>query len=348
VKWYAHYYPGLPRLIDDVQPDVIHLWEEPWSLVALQAAYLKGDAALVLEVDQNLIKRLPPPFEWIRRYVLRRTALVLSRSGEATSVVRAFGFAGPVRPIGYGVDERLFYPKTDPTLRPRGSLKVGYLGRLVEQKGVQHALLALTLVRSPVSLAIMGDGPYARCLRGRIQQLDLRERVNFRGWGGVEDTARFLRSLDVSILLSHSSPVWREQFGRSIIESQSCGVPVIGTASGAIPEVIGDGGWVIPEPDARALAALLERLSRAPEEISAKGELGLRNVRSRFTYEHIVQSLLTAWQEAAAARVRRLDGGEPPRAPTLSAAAGSVDSADLACDRLRQISSPARAGASRS
>src|SRR5215813_4515476 len=98
IKWYAHFYPRLGRTIRGVNPDVIHLWEEPWSVVAMQAASLKGGAALVLEVDQNLIKRLPLPFEAIRHYVLARTALILSRSDEATAVVRAFGFAGPIRP----------------------------------------------------------------------------------------------------------------------------------------------------------------------------------------------------------------------------------------------------------
>ena len=113
LKWYGHFYRGLGRIIKTVQPDVIHLWEEPWSIVALQVARLRGDAALVLEVDQNILKRLPPPFEAIRRYVLRRTDLVLSRSPDASEVVRACGFDGPARSIGYGVDQAVFRPAHD-------------------------------------------------------------------------------------------------------------------------------------------------------------------------------------------------------------------------------------------
>ena len=52
MNWYLHFYPGLRRLIREIQPDVIHLWEEPWSFVALQASLLKGDAALVMEVSR--------------------------------------------------------------------------------------------------------------------------------------------------------------------------------------------------------------------------------------------------------------------------------------------------------
>ena len=109
LSWYLHFYPGLRRLVRRLDPDVIHLWEEPWSVVALQACLLKGRAALVLEVDQNIVKRLPPPFEALRRFVLRRTAHVLCRSPDAAAVVRANGYTGPVSFIGYGVDQNLFH-----------------------------------------------------------------------------------------------------------------------------------------------------------------------------------------------------------------------------------------------
>ena len=65
MSWYLHFYPGLRRVIREVRPDVIHLWEEPWSFVAMQARILKGPAALVMEVDQNILKRLPPPLHWV-------------------------------------------------------------------------------------------------------------------------------------------------------------------------------------------------------------------------------------------------------------------------------------------
>ena len=298
IKWYAHFYKELGRIVQEVQPDVIHLWEEPWSVVALQAARLKGNAALVLEVDQNLIKKLPPPFEWIRRSVLNRTDLILSRSGEATAVVRAFGFAGPVRSIGYGVDQEMFSPAPSVAKRSEAGLRVGYVGRLVVEKGLDEALNAMVACHLPVSLAIKGEGPYADPLRSRVKELGLEDRVSMVGWGDAKDTAAFFRSLDVSLLLSRSSPVWREQFGRTIIESQSCGVPVIGADSGAIPDVIGDGGWVVPERDVDALAELFDQLATAPEELAEKRALGLANVASRFTFQITAKILAKAWKEA--------------------------------------------------
>ena len=256
-----------------MQPDVIHLWEEPWSIVALQAARLRGDAALVLEVDQNILKRLPPPFEAIRRYVLRRTDLILSRSPDASEVVRACGFDGPARSIGYGVDQAVFRPAHDaaaPAPAEGRALRLGYVGRLIEEKGLDDALVAMKLAHIPAELAIMGEGPYERQLRRRVLQLGLGAKVSFRGWGSASEVAGFIGGCDVTLLLTRTTGAVREQFGRAIIESQACGVPVIGSTCGAIPDVVAEGGWIVPESDPGALAELLNRLQADPGEISSR------------------------------------------------------------------------------
>jgi glycosyltransferase involved in cell wall biosynthesis len=304
VGWYLHVYPTLGRLIRRLQPDVIHLWEEPWSAVALQAALFKRNAALVLEVDQNILKRLAGPFEWIRRFVLRHTTLVLSRSSEATEVVRACGFKGAVSPIGYGVDDKTF--TRSPTALQRHAdapLRLCYFGRLIEEKGLDDALLAMRRASAPVVLKIMGSGPYEGALRQRVRDLELPDRVSFQGWGSPQDVAQFIGGADLSILLTRTTESVREQFGRAIIESQSCGVPVIGSACGAIPHVLGPGGWIVPERSPAAIAHLLEKLYANPETIRACGDLGRANVANRFTYEKTAQALAEAWKRAASTKV---------------------------------------------
>jgi glycosyltransferase involved in cell wall biosynthesis len=89
-------------------------------------------------------------------------------------------------------------------------------------------------------------------------------------------------------------PNWNEQFGRVIIEAMACGVPVVGSTCGAIPEVIGDAGLVFPEDDAGQLRAALESLAR---DRVAACELG-RRARQR-AVEHY------SW-EAVTGRVHEL------------------------------------------
>ena len=307
--WYLHFYPGLPALMRALRPDVVHLWEEPWSVVALQASLLKGDASLVLEVDQNILKRLPPPFEAMRRHVLRRTAHVLSRSRDATTVVRAGGYRGPVTPIGYGVDERVFSPVAG--LAGSGitgpGLRLGYVGRLVEEKGLDDALEAM--VEAPAStLAILGEGPHEEPLRRRADALGLRDRVTFRGWAPAADVAGYMRGLDALLLLTRTTGAVREQFGRVIIEAQACGVPVIGSRGGAIPDIVGPGGWIVGESAPAGLAVLLRQLAATPGAVAAAGRAGQANVRDRFTYPAVARALADAWVASAGARVPATTG----------------------------------------
>ncbi|MDO1585255.1 glycosyltransferase [Rhizobium oryzicola] len=297
-SWYLHVYRQLSPLIRQVRPHVIHLWEEPWSLVALQACFLKQDAALVLEVDQNILKRLPPPFEGIRKTVLGRTAHILSRSHDATSVVKACGYRGPVSMIGYGIDTAIFKPLQSSTFE-RSELVLGYVGRLIEEKGIQDALQAMARTPIPVSLKLMGEGPYEHTIRKMAAELGLTERVSIRPWGKPEDVADFLRSLDATLLLTHTTPVVKEQFGRVIIEAQGCGIPVIGAASGAIPDVIGQGGWIVPERDPEALAKLIQTIGTGREAFQEKSAMALRNVTQRFTYQAVAHQMLAAWKAAS-------------------------------------------------
>jgi glycosyltransferase involved in cell wall biosynthesis len=299
MSWYLHVYPDLGRLLRKTRPHVVHLWEEPWSLVALQAALLKGDAALVLEVDQNILKTLPPPFESIRRFVLRKCAHILARSPDAEAVVRAGGYRGPVTFIGYGVDQDCFRP--DGEAAPRGGeLTLGYVGRLVEEKGLDEALDAMVAAQAPTRLELIGAGPYEQSLRERAARLGLADRVGFRGWAGPSEIAAFIRGVDAILLLTRTTERVKEQFGRCIIEAQSCGAPVIGSTCGAIPDVVGEGGWIVPERDSGALARLLDEIAANRAELAEKGRAARENVDARFTYEEVGRRLRHAWFEARA------------------------------------------------
>ena len=328
-SWYLHLYPGLGRAVRSFAPDVIHLWEEPWSVVALHAAILarRHGTALVLEVDQNILKRLPPPFEWVRRHVLRRTDLILARSNDAAAVVRACGYTGPVLPIGYGVDQAVFHPRARPlhTRPAEPRFELGYVGRLVVEKGLDDVIDALVLTQADVALTILGEGPHEAALRVRAAEAGLLDRVRFRPWAKPDAVASFLHGLQALILPTRTTASVKEQFGRVIIEAQACGTPVIGSTSGAIPGVIGAGGWVVPEHDPIALAGLLDRLAAAPEEVVQRGAAGLANVAARFTYPAVAADLTRAWREAhmvAAARSHRRSASFRPQSHSASAEAG--------------------------
>src|SRR5207237_9338229 len=115
----------------------------------------------------------------------------------------------------------------------------------------------------PASLVIAGYGSERARLQRRIDSLSVPARIISAV--GYADMPSFLKSLEVLVLPSITIlPMHREQFGRVLVEAMAAGVPVIGSSSGAIPEVIGDAGLVVPERDPAALASAISRVLTDP------------------------------------------------------------------------------------
>ena len=102
--------------------------------------------------------------------------------------------------------------------------------------------------------------------------------------------------------MSRTTPTWKEQFGRVIMEAQGCGTPVIGSSSGSIPGVVGPGGWIIGEGDVTALGSLLDRLASDPDAIKTARAAGLAQADSRFSFARLGRALGRAMIDAALAR----------------------------------------------
>jgi glycosyltransferase involved in cell wall biosynthesis len=259
-KWYLQWYPKLSATLLALRPDVIDVWEEPWSLLSAQVCRLRDrllpDAKIISETEQNISKTLPPPFEWLRRFSLRKADFLIGRNAEALTVARAKGFRGPASVVGNGVDTELFSPaasgRQETRARERG-FRIGYAGRLVEEKGLDVLVEAIGSLPAPRTLVLSGQGP---CLQRLLK-------LPFVEWAGNlprEELPAFYRGLDALVLPSRTTSSWKEQFGRVLVEAQACGVPVIGSSSGAIPEVIGEAGLVFPEGNAAYLTVGLQRL----------------------------------------------------------------------------------------
>ncbi len=98
-----------------------------------------------------------------------------------------------------------------------------------------------------------------------------------------DGVARFLSAIDVLVVPSRPSPVWQEQYGRVIVEAMGCGVPVIGSTSGAIPEVIEDAGLLFDDRDTGALVAHLRALRDSPERRRELGRRGYDHAMAKHT-----------------------------------------------------------------
>lgn len=297
---HLHFYPGAGEWLDEIDPDLVHIDEEPYSLVTLQLARLCGRRGIpfVFFAWQNLVRRLPPPFTRIRASVFRYAAGGIAGTDGAAAVLRRAGFCGRIGVVPqFGVDVDRFRPDEchrDTTRRelaiPANAFVVGYGGRVVREKGVRVLLDAFArLARSdPAShLIVIGDGPESGVLQERARTLGCIDRVHFIGHIDSAAMPAVLPALDVLVLPTIGTRTWTEQFGRILIEAMACGVPVAGSRCGEIPNVIGDAGDLFPVGDAAALHAILESHRRHPELRRARAECGRERVLAGFTQRSI-------------------------------------------------------------
>ena len=306
-----HVYPGLGEVVDRVKPDLVHIDEEPYSLVTLQAARVcrrRGIPSLFF-AWQNLHKRLPPPFGILRRSVFRSVAGGIAGTPAAARVLEEGGYRRPLAVVPqFGVDADRFRP--DPAARRRarermgvaeGELLVGFGGRLVPEKGV--GLLVRAVAALPgVRLAVAGDGPERAGLAALARELGIAERVSFRGRVASTEMPGWLSALDALALPSLATRSWAEQFGRILVEAMACGVPVVASRSGEIPHVVGDAGVLVPEGDAAALRAALERLAADADARARLARAGRERVLRRFTQARVANDTLSFYGEILAGR----------------------------------------------
>jgi glycosyltransferase involved in cell wall biosynthesis len=287
-NFHLHFYPTLPRLLHELRPDLLHMDEEPYNVatwLGIRAAQQVGAVPLFF-TWQNLYRRYPPPFRWMERANYQACPSALAGNQDAAHVLRRKGYTGDVRMIPqFGVDPSIFAPGS--TNVDAGSLRIGYAGGLIAEKGLDLLLRACAALRGDWRLTLVGSGDAEADLRDLARSLGIGERVDLGKRLGSGEMPDFYRSIDVLVLPSRSRPNWKEQFGRVLIEAMACAVPVIGSACGEIPNVVGDAGLLFPEEDVETLRGHLQRLLDDPAERQRIGQAGRHRVLDHYTMSQI-------------------------------------------------------------
>jgi glycosyltransferase involved in cell wall biosynthesis len=288
-NFHLHFYPGLRRVFAQVHPDLVHIDEEPYNLATFQAMRLSRlcGARAIFFTWQNLLRHYPFPFSSLERYNLTHAAYAVAGNQEAVHVLRAKGYTGATTVIPqFGVDPELYCKHQTPTRADR-PFTIGYLGRMVEEKGVQTLLRAVAELQGEWRLRLVGDGPYLPQLHALCVRLGLGQRAAFQARLPSQDMPRQLNELDVLVLPSLTRRNWKEQFGRVLIEAMACEVPVVGSSSGEIPNLIADAGDIFPEGNVPDLRDALVKLIRSPDLCADLGRRGRARVLARYTQRQI-------------------------------------------------------------
>ena len=234
---------------------------------------------------------LDPSFFEITRFSLDRSDAVTAVSDYLAEETRSqFQPRGPVDVIPNFIDSELFRPDLrDECLRsrfvPPGGLLLGHLSNFRPVKRVLDVIRAFDILHRSLSvhLLMIGEGVDLEPARNLVEELGLSQHVTFLG--AVLDVARYLAQLDLFML-----PSEYESFGLAALEAMSCGVPVVTSRAGGLPEVVEDGvaGLLCKVGDPECLAQTAFEILQDEERRSEMGRAARRSAVERFPRDRVV------------------------------------------------------------
>jgi len=279
------------RLVKQIDPDVVHAQFVTTSGVI---ARLSGSDRVVLTAwgsdvippdgrSHNMIIRM------LNRWAFAGAQCVTSASVFMLEHIETAYGVSNVNLVPFGVDTNLFTPSAD---RRSGPLRLGIVKNLKPKYGVDHAIAALSIIRNTLpgtSLTVAGTGRLLPELERQVRSAGLEDDVYFLGSVPHADVPDVLRSVDIFL----NTSVVPESFGVAVLEAEACGVPVVATAVGGVPETClpGESALLVPPRDPQAIAAAVVALSDQDTR-RAFGVAGRHFVEDRFTWDRSVSSML--------------------------------------------------------
>lgn len=315
-RQFIHFYLNLALYLKRIDPDIIHLEEEPNSAVSFQTLWLRNKLKLKTRVIQfswqNMFQswRFPDPRCWFypffERYSLRNADYIIAGNKEGKEIFLKKGYAGGIKVIPqFGINPDEFKKIDTSYLKQKLGLNkfvIGYLGRLLKMKGLYTLLEAVSKIRNDYQLLIIGDGPEKVCLKATAERLGIKGRTILVESIDHRQVPRYLNCMDVLVLPSEHTPNWKEQFGRVLVEAMGCEVPVIGSTCGEIPNVMGEAGLVFEEGNDQDLRAKLEMIINSDSLTAELAEKGRQRVLDNYTTEKIVKETYRTYRDLSSRR----------------------------------------------
>lgn len=297
--------PALRKLIRTARPDVVNAhYASGYGTLAVR----ESSAPLVLNVWGSDVYEFPDTSSLhrrlLRKNLLRADAVVSTSEVMAARTTRICPELKEVVVVPFGVDTGLFHPSAV----PHEGTVIGTVKTLAPKYGIDTLLRAFALLlRSPradrLQLRIVGGGGQRAELERLAAQLGIRAQIDFIGPVPHDQVPDELRRFDVYAALSRAES---ESFGVAVIEASACGLPVVVSRIGGLPEVVEEGitGSVVPADDPASAAAALEQMIASPALRERMGIAGRERVMRKYAWAGCVDRQLEVFQRAINSRGR--------------------------------------------
>ncbi|MGA9364113.1 MAG: glycosyltransferase [Bacteroidota bacterium] len=288
-------YFSLGKLLKALRPDILYVNSEPEGYLAWQAVKLRAqicpEAKVIIDSWRNIDyrgKRFPYKLAWLNtraeRAVLSMADHCVAHTDGAKEILQQHGFM-KVTVIPPSVDTSVFR-RSERSKREQLGLSeftIGFVGRFIPLKRVDLLLRAARKLSFRYQLLLVGGGPAKSEWLALARELNIDDRIIWRDPVPHSEVPSLLCAMDVLVLPSSTGPLWKEQFGRVLIEAMACEVPVVGSSSGEIPSLIDDAGLIFQEGDEDDLALKLSELYKSPQRRHELAEKGSKRIRERFS-----------------------------------------------------------------
>jgi glycosyltransferase involved in cell wall biosynthesis len=301
----------LISLLKEFRPNIIQVEQGSKSLAYAQLITLNRLLGLKAKnlffTWWNLPYQLKFPISLLEAYNLKNTDGIIVGNQDGAAILRDRGYSGKLSIMPQlGVDETLFCPQSQPELATglginANEFVVGFVGRFVSEKGILTLIKALGKLRDRTwKLLLLGRGELKSELIQQAEKLGIHDRLIWIESVPHADVYRYINLMNTLVLPSETtnqfktltSAGWKEQFGHVLIEAMACQVPVIGSNSGEIPNVIEQAGLVFPEGNVEALSDRLAQLIDDRNFAEDLGQQGYQRAISKYTNRALAKELL--------------------------------------------------------
>lgn len=296
------------KFVNELKPDVVSLWNPMGISVSPFFSKSKNVLGFIHLADEwmvnwfgnrfNLRQKLliPNPF---RNFISRKLSggKIIAISLYLQEKLLSVGYCiKDLTLISYGVDTSVFKPNKN---SKKSGFTVLYVGQIIRRKGVHNIIAAMNdLVNYDrgMNLLLVGDGDrnYIIELKEMVEALNLKDNVFFTGKIYHTDLVKLYTSSDIFVYPS----IFPEPFGMSILEAMACGLPVIGTNVGGIPDIIkhGTNGYLIKENSPNEISKSILFLISNPDILNGIAAEAVKTIDEKFQWKIIAQNILREYQ----------------------------------------------------
>lgn len=284
----------LHRLFADFRPEIIQVEAEAWTPVAAvtTARAARLGIPTTLFAWESVVRRSTFLERWRRTRTLGRVKGLIGGNKLAAQLLAREHPGIPVAVIPqFGLTPPLETRRPDHT-----ELAIGFVGRLIPEKGLDSLFRACVKLLGRWRLTVVGSGPAQESLEQLAERLGIASRVTWRGPVPSAELRQLWPELDCLVVPSRTTPQWVETFNPALVEAMGHGVTVVGTDSGALPEMIDTAGLVVPEDDVGALTAALQHLADAPRDRTRLGREARLRVIAEYVDGAVARRTLEFWE----------------------------------------------------